>query len=125
MKSKPIYTDQRLLLLLMMAVLCVLRVNVTRYPLTKYDLPVIGWVLGLTEYRQAHDSYLQAIDRESIPSHLYFATQTPYEHTQVASHSTLAFMALCLIVINRLWRRNRPELRVISGTVVLLNSAHY
>lgn len=106
MKPKHTFISRRVLLLTMTALLCVICVEVTRHPLTKYHIPVIGWILALSEYGQASDAYLQAINGRVQPSHQYFATQTAYEHTHVASLSTLAFLALYLIVINRLWRRN-------------------
>jgi hypothetical protein len=105
MKPKHIFLSQRVLLLPMAALLCVISFEVTRHPLTKYHIPLIGWIVSVSEYRQASNAYLQAIDGRLNSSQQYFATQTAYEHTHVASLSTLAFLALCLIVINRLWRK--------------------
>jgi hypothetical protein len=81
MKPKHIFTSQRVLLLPMAALLCVISVEVTRHPLTKYHIPLVGWIVSVSEYRQASNAYLQAIDRRLNPDE-----RTLWEITGLNSH---------------------------------------
>jgi hypothetical protein len=75
MKPNHIFTSQRVLLLTMTALLFVVCIEVTHHPLKKYHIPLIGWIVSVSEYRQASNGYLQAIDGRVNPSQQYFATQ--------------------------------------------------
>lgn len=107
MELKSLFTIQRFLLLTT-GLLCMIGVNVIQHSLTKYNIPFVGWILAVREYHHAHAAYSQSIG-EALPTwQRYYATQTAYDHTQIGFLSTLAFFAVCLIVINRLRRRNGP-----------------
>src|SRR5215213_254702 len=106
MRLKYIFTRRRLLLLPTTALLCLIIVELTQHPLTKYHVPFVGWILAFREYSHAHASYWQAINEGLPPSwQHYCATQTAYTHTYIASLSIVAVLTLALIVTNRLWRR--------------------
>jgi len=120
MQSKPSFTTQRFSFLLVTGLLCVIGLGVSQHSLTKYNIPFAGRILAVSEYRQANVTYWQAISDGAFPHQEYDATQVAYGHTLIASLSTLAFLAFSLIVTNRLWRTNRPNLKGSSHSQVPL-----
>lgn len=107
MNLKRFYTTQpfRFRFLLLTGVLLLIGVDVTQHSLTKYNIPLVGWVLAVGEYRHANAAYWQAIDAGVQPWQEHYATQIAFAHTHTASISTLAFLALCSILITRFCRR--------------------
>jgi len=108
MQLNSLFTIRRIILLLTTGVLCMIGENVIQHSLTKYNIPFVGWILAIREYHQAHAAYSRSIGQALPTWQRYYATQTAYDHTQIGFLSTLALLAVCLIVINRLWRRNGP-----------------
>jgi len=108
MRPKQFFITDRFTFLAIAGLLCLIGVEVTQHSLTKYNIPFVGWILAVGEYRHANAAFWQASDQGVHEWQVYYATQTAYDHTQIGFLSTLALLAVCLIVINRLWRRNGP-----------------
>src|SRR6185369_2511305 len=107
MNLKRLYTIQpfRFRFLLLTGLLLLIGVDITQHSLTKYNIPLVGWVLAVGEYQHAKAAYWQAIDEGVQPWQEHYATQIAFAHTHTASISTLAFLALCSILITRFCRR--------------------
>ena len=95
----------RFRILLLIGLLLLIGVDVTQHSLSKYNTPVIGWILAVGEYRHASAAYWQAIAEGAQPSQESYATQIAFAHTHTASISTLAFLAVCSILITLFCRR--------------------
>lgn len=109
MQPKRFFTTERSRFLLIMSLVCGIGVGVSQHSLMRYNIPFVGWILAVGEYRHAKIAYWQAIGERVLPSREYYATQAAYDHTHIASLSTLTFLALCLIVINQLCHRNAAK----------------
>jgi len=108
MRLKRLYAATqpfRFRILLLIGLLLLIGVDVTRQSITKYNIPLVGWVLAVGEYPYANAAYWQAIDEGVQPWQEHYATQIAFAHTHTASISTLAFLALCSILITRFCRR--------------------
>ena len=106
MKLTQLLTTKGGRFVLIASLLCLTGVEVTKHSFTKYNIPFVGWVLAVLEYQQANEAYWKAVDH-GVVWHDYYSTQTAYNHTHIASLSTLTFLALCLIVVNRILPRTR------------------
>jgi hypothetical protein len=117
MGLKKLYTTQpfRFRILLLTGLLLLIGVDVIQRSITKYNIPVVGWIFAVGEYRHANASYWQAIDEGVQPWREFYATQIAFAHTHTASISTLAFLALCSILISWFCRRT-VDLNSISRT---------
>jgi hypothetical protein len=89
---------------LIATLLCLIGVEVTKHSFTKYNIPFVGWMLAVREYQHANAAYWKAVDHGAV-WHDYYSTQTAYNHTHIASVSTLTVLAVCLIVVNRILPR--------------------
>ena len=107
MRLKRLYTTQpfRFRILLLTGLLLLVGVDVTQHSITKYNIPILGWILAVGEYRHANAAYWQAIDEGVLPWQETYATQIAFAHTHTASISTLAFLALCSLLISWFCRR--------------------
>lgn len=83
MNLKRFYTTQpfRFRFLLLTGVLLLIGVDVTQHSLTKYNIPLVGWVLAVGEYRHPNAAYWQAIDAGVQPWQEHYATQIAFAHT--------------------------------------------
>lgn len=95
----------RFRVLLLVGLLVLIGVDVSQHSLTKYNTPVVGWILAVGEYRHASAAYWQAVAEGVQPSQASYVTQIAFAHTHTASISTLAFLALCSIFITWFCRR--------------------
>lgn len=108
MRLNRLYTATqpfRFRILLSIGLLLLIGVDVTRHSITKYNTPVVGWILAVVEYRHASAAYWRVIDEGVQPWQEHYATQIAFAHTHTASISTLAFLSLCSILITRFCRR--------------------
>jgi len=107
MNLKRLYTTQpfRFRFLLLTGLLLLIGVDITQHSLTKYNIPLVGWVFAVGEYQHAKAAYWRAIAEGVQPWQEHDATQIAFAHTHTASISTLAFLALCSILITRFCRR--------------------
>jgi hypothetical protein len=105
------FTTQRFRFLFITGLLCAIGVGISQYSPTKYNIPFIGWILAVREYRNANAAYWQATDEGLQRWQEYYAAQAAYDHTRIGSLSTLAFLAFCLILINWLCRRTQLTLK--------------
>ena len=115
MNLKRLYTTQpfRFRFLLLTGLLLLIGVDITQHSLTKYNIPLVGWVLAVGEYRYANAAYWQAIDEGVQPWQEHYATQIAFTHTHTASISTLAFLALVFNSHHSVLSQNRSfELHV-------------
>jgi len=118
MRLKQLYIATqpfRFRILLLVGLLLLIGVDVTQHSLTKYNTPVVGWILAVGEYQHASAAYWQAIAKGVQPSQESYATQIAFAHTHTASISTLGFLALCSILITCFCRRT-AALNAISRT---------
>ena len=112
MALKQLYTTRqsfRFRIILLTGLLLLIGVDVTHHSITKYNTPVVGWILAVGEYQHASAAYWRAIDEGIQPWKEHYATQIAFAHTHTASISTLAFLALCSILISWLCRKNRSS----------------
>ena len=118
MGLKLLYTTEpfRFRILVLTGLLLLIGADVTQRSITKYNIPIVGWILAVGEYRHAKAAYWHAIDEGVQPSwQEAYATQIAFAHTHTASISTLAFLALCLILTS--WHcRRTAALNSISRT---------
>ena len=108
MRLKQLYTSTqpfRFRILLLIGLLVLIGVDVIQHSLTKYNTPVVGWILAVGEYRHASAAYWQAVAEGVQPSQASYVTQIAFAHTHTASISTLGFLALCSILITWFCRR--------------------
>lgn len=108
MRLKQLYTTTRpfrFRMLLLIGLLVLIGIDVTQHSLTKYNTPVVGWILAVGEYRHASAAYWQAVPEGVQPSQQSYVTQVPFAHTHTASISTLSFLALCSILITWFCRK--------------------
>jgi|SRR6185369_173264 len=107
MKLKRLYTTQpfRFRTLMLTVLLLLGGIDLTQHSITRYNIPVFGWILAVGEYRHANAAYSQAIDEGVQPCHEAYATQIAFAHTHTASISTLAFLTLFSILISWFCRR--------------------
>lgn len=118
MRFKQLYIATqpfRFRLFLLIGLLLLIAVDVTQHSLTKYNTPIVGWILAVGEYRHASAAYWQAIAEGLQPSQESYATQIAFAHTHTASISTLGFLALCSILITWFCRRT-AALNAIAPT---------
>ena len=118
MGLKQLYTNAQALrfrILLLIGLLLLIGYDVTQHSLTKYNTPVVGWILAVGEYQHASAAYSQAIAEGIPPSQASYVTQIAFAHTHTASISTLALLALCSILITWFCRRT-AALNAISPT---------
>lgn len=106
MGLKRFFAIRRFCFVLITGLLYVTTVEATPHSLTIYNIPFVGWILAIGEYRNANVGYWEAIDEGVLPWQEYYLTQTAYDHTHTPALSTLAFLALLLILVNGDWRRN-------------------
>jgi len=119
MGLKRLYTTQpyRFRILLLTGLLLLIGVDVTQRSITKYNIPVVGWILAIREYQHANADYWQAIDEGVQPWQEFCAVQISFAHTHTGSISTLAFLALCSILISWFCRRT-AHVNSISQTAL-------
>src|SRR5688572_18833424 len=109
MKPKRLFTAYRFRLIILIAcLLCLFGPAVASQSLTIYNIPIVGWILAVGEYRYAHAAYWQAIDQGVQPLQQYYGTNIAFAHTHSASITTLAFLTLCSILISWFCRRTQP-----------------
>lgn len=120
MALKRFYTTGPFRFLLLTGLLLLIEVDLTRHSLTKYNIPVVGWILSVREYRHANVAYWQAIAEGAQPWQENNATQIAFAHTHTASISTLAFLALCSILISWFCRRT-AAFKSVSPTSLVEN----
>lgn len=82
MKPKRSLGAYRFRFTLIACLLCLIALEVTSHSFTKYNIPFVGWILAVGEYRHAHAAYWQAVEKGVPPWLEYSVTQTAYDRTQ-------------------------------------------
>lgn len=110
MGLKRLYTTQpfRFRMFVLTGLVLLIGVDLTQRSITRYNIPVVGWIFAVRDYLHANAAYWQAIDEGVQPWQQTYATQIAFANTHTASISTLAFLALCSILLSWFARRTAP-----------------